>query len=86
MKAGRTYVIDMKARTPGFDPFLRLEDPDGKQVAFDDDGGGNLDARIVYRAPRDGVHRIICTTFRPRQTGGYVLTVQEVGPPAGKQP
>jgi S1-C subfamily serine protease len=78
MVAGKTYTIDMSNQgTPGFDSYLRLEDPDGRQVAFDDDSGGNLNSRIVYAAPRAGTYRIICTTLPPRQTGRYQLTVRE---------
>jgi S1-C subfamily serine protease len=84
MTAGQTYVIDMKAQGPGkFDPYLRLEDPDGKEVARDDDSGGGdngLDARIVYRAPRAGTYSVICTTFQPRQTGRFLISVKELAP------
>ena len=82
MTAGKTYVIDMKSQgTPGFDAFLRLEDPDGKEVAFNDDiEPGNLDARIVYPATRAGTYRVLCTTLPPRQTGRFLITVKEVAP------
>ena len=77
LTAGVTYVIDMSAPPKGLDPFLRLEDATGKQLAFDDDSGGGLNARIVFRCPADGEYRIITTTFPARQTGGYLLTVRE---------
>ena len=62
MKAGRSYTIDCVS-TGVFDNFLRLEDPDGNQVAQDDDSGGNLNARIVHTPTRDGWYRVIVTTF-----------------------
>jgi hypothetical protein len=86
MAAGRTYVIDMKARGGKLDSYLRLEDPDGKEVANDDDSGGGLDARIVYRAARAGAHKVICTTYKGMETGPYVLTVLEAGPAKEKPP
>jgi hypothetical protein len=75
---GKRYIIDLK-KTPGspLDPYLRLESENGASLAQDDDSGGALNARIVYRPARSGKHRIIATTFSPRQLGGFVLTVSE---------
>jgi hypothetical protein len=72
MKAGRTYQIDLVSTA--FDSFLRLEDSTGKQLAQDDDSGGDLNARIVFKAPKDDTYRIIVLTFNG-QTGPYTLTV-----------
>jgi len=76
MKAGTTYTIDMTGAIPGFDPFLRLEDASGKQVAEDDDSGGGQNARIVFEAPRTETYRIIATTCDPGQTGSYTLSAR----------
>jgi len=63
------------------DPFRRLLNPDGKQVAADDDGGGFPNARITYKADQDGTYKIIATTFMPGKTGAetgkFTLTVNE---------
>src|SRR5262245_31985966 len=76
MKANRIYVIDMVTdEVKGLDPFLRLEDPDGKHLVHDDDGGGFPNARIVFKAPKDGIYRIIATSFEAT-TGAYTLTVR----------
>jgi hypothetical protein len=85
MTAGKTYVIDMITRDPGknFDPYLRLEDPDGKQVAQDDDGGGFPNARITFTAERGGEYKIIATTFGQGMTGKYLLTVRQASPAEG---
>jgi WD40 repeat protein/serine/threonine protein kinase len=74
--AGNTYTIDMTSDLPGeqFDPFLRLEDAEGNQRAFNDNGGGNRNARIIFRCPRSGLYRIIATTAQ-RATGDYRLTI-----------
>ena len=82
LEADKTYRIDMTSRE--IDPFLRLEDADGKQLAFDDDGGGFPNARIVYKAGVDGEYTIIATTFENpqpplRKTGGFMLTVNLAG-------
>ena len=74
MKMGVTYVIDLTSKQ--FDAFLRLENAGGKQLAQDDDSGGNNNARITYKAPADGVYRIYATTFG-LETGLYLLKVRE---------
>jgi thiol-disulfide isomerase/thioredoxin len=74
MKAGEVYIIDMVSKE--FDTYLRLEDPTGKQVAEDDDSGGDLNARIIYQAAADGDHKIICTAFAP-SFGNFTLTVRK---------
>jgi hypothetical protein len=85
MTAGKTYVIDMITRSGReFDPFLRLEDPDGKQVAQDDDSGGNLNARITFTAARGGEYKIIATTYAKGMTGKYLLTVRQASPAEGE--
>ena len=74
MQAGRIYTITMSSRM--LDSYLRLEDFGGKQLAVDDDGGGNLDARIVFRPAQDGVFRVITTSFG-RSVGDYTLKIAE---------
>jgi hypothetical protein len=88
LTAGKTYQIDMRSEV--IDPYLRLEDPDGTEVAHDDDGGGDLNARIVYSCPQSGAYRVIATTFtsksfRGRQpTGPFTLTVRILGKAGGE--
>lgn len=87
MTAGQSYTIDLVSKD--FDAYLRLEDSDGKELAHDDDSGGGLNARLVFRAPKDDTYRIVATTFLGG-TGNYTLTVQGAGvavqPPAAKTP
>lgn len=75
MRAGRTYLIDLKSND--FDAFLRLEDPQGKKLAENDDGVDNLDSRLVFRPGKDDTFRIIATTIDDGQTGKFTLTVRE---------
>lgn len=79
LKAGSTYVIDMGSRI--LDCYLRLEDANGRQLAFNDDArlGATLDSQIVFTVPAGagGQYRVIATTFRNNQTGAYRLTVVE---------
>jgi hypothetical protein len=74
----KTYQIDMSSKVEGFDSWLRIEDADKKQLAEDDDSGGNLDARILFMAPEDGIYRIITTTYASKfETGPFNLRIQE---------
>ena len=80
MKAGYTYTIDLLSKDKTgkqLDPFLRLESPEGKRLAEDDDGAGFPNSRIVYKAIKDGDYRIIATSFPPNQTGAFTLQVFE---------
>jgi S1-C subfamily serine protease len=73
------YTIDMTGGDPKkpFDPFLRLEESTGKDLTEDDDGGGNMNARIVFRPERAGTYRIVASTFDPKQTGPFKLSIRE---------
>jgi thiol-disulfide isomerase/thioredoxin len=74
--AGKTYAIDL--RSTSFDAYLRLDGPDGKKLAEDDDSGGRLNARIVHKPAADGEYRVIATMFQPGKLGKYTLTVREL--------
>lgn len=78
LEAGKEYVISLNSNA--FDAYLRLLNPMGAVVAEDDDSGGNLNARITYRAAQTGQFRIIATSFDGK-LGPYQLTVVEVQPP-----
>jgi S1-C subfamily serine protease len=88
LEAGKTYVISLNSNA--FDSYLRLEDPSGKTIAEDDDGGGFPNALITHRCTQSGVHRVIATSFDGK-TGPYQLMVQEadgpkVNPKVGENP
>jgi len=82
MKAGRTYIIDMVRSNPNdnqLDPYLYLENPMKNIVDSNDNSGGNLNARIMYRASMGGEYRIIATAASDRMAiGAYTLTVRTV--------
>jgi hypothetical protein len=77
MQPGFAYTIDMSSKSKEFDCFLRLEDSTGKQLMENDDGGGQMNSRIVYRPSRPDTYRIFATTFEPNQTGSFNLTVRQ---------
>ncbi len=72
---GRKYTIDLESTD--FDAYLRLEDPGGKELATNDDGGDGFNARLTFTPDRSGTYRIIATTFRDGQVGRYILKVSE---------
>jgi hypothetical protein len=72
---GKTYQIDMVSTK--FDSFLYLEDSKKMVVAQDDDSGGMLNALIQFKAPADGVYRVIATSFNGTQTGPFNLRIEE---------
>src|SRR5262249_50097537 len=77
LAAGKTYVIDLVSPDPkALDPFLVLSDAAGKKLAEDDDSGGGLNARILFRAAQDGTFRIRATSFNAGR-GEFTLTVHE---------
>ena len=73
MTAGKTYQIDLTSGE--FDAYLRLEDPEGKNLAEDDDGGDELNSKLIFTCRRDGQYRIIVTALE--DVGAFVLSVQE---------
>lgn len=76
LAAGRYYIFDMKEEEKSdLDCYLYLEDPAGKGVAQDDDGGKGLNSRIVIRAKQAGTYRVIATGLGDA-LGKYSLTVR----------
>jgi Ca2+-binding EF-hand superfamily protein len=84
MEAGKTYQIDHKSRA--FDAYLYLEGPDGEVLARDDDGGGNLDSRIVHPATTTGTYRLIATSLNGNATGAFSISVRVVDGSSGPLP
>ena len=74
LEANQHYRIDLSSKA--FDAYLRLEDIQGNQLAFNDDAyPGTHDSRIDFQPPRTAEYRVIVTTYGPRETGRYTLTI-----------
>jgi hypothetical protein len=73
LSAGRTYRFDL-TRGSLSDPYLRLRNGFGTQLAFDDDSGGNNNSRITYRPSSSGWFYLDASGFRSN-TGSYNLRV-----------
>ncbi len=76
LEAGKTYIIEMVQTNlqQNFDPYLRLEQ-NGMTLAEDDDGAGDLNARIVFRPTQTGRYTIVATSLG-QLFGSYRLTVR----------
>jgi hypothetical protein len=72
LEADQVYRIDLRSKQ--FDAYLRLIDAKEKELARDDDSGGDLNARIQFRPPVRGIYRIIATSF-DGNAGDFSLTV-----------
>lgn len=74
-------VIRISVVSPEFDALLRLIGPDGVELAFDDDSGGDLNPMIdFFRLPETGLYVVIVDGYRgvngDRQLAGtYTLTL-----------
>ena len=76
VKLAAEEQVTIELNSGEFDAYLRLEDSGGAKIAEDDDSGGDQNAKIVFRASREGTYRIIVTTFEPGMTGAFTLNVR----------
>ncbi len=78
-EAGDVVTIAMRATNGNLDPLLYLYNPQGSQLAANDDSGRSLDAAIVsFRLPSSGTHTILATRFGGPggySSGSYELTL-----------
>ena len=75
LQVGKTYRIAMDSKD--LDSFLVLQDKTGKELAFDDHGGGNLNALLVYTAAKDDTYKVCAASVKG--TGPFLLTIVEAG-------
>ncbi|HET9210745.1 MAG TPA: fibronectin type III domain-containing protein [Thermoanaerobaculia bacterium] len=62
-------------RSSSVDSYLALLDPHDHDVQENDNGAGGNDARITYRLDSNGKWAIAATSYSPRETGPYTLTL-----------
>lgn len=76
LQAGQNYVVVLRRDDGAFDPHLRLEDQNGKQLADGDDNPGLGVSRLSYRPTATATYRLLAET----QNGGfgsYTLSVSK---------
>ncbi|MBS0016569.1 MAG: trypsin-like peptidase domain-containing protein [Arthrospira sp. SH-MAG29] len=75
-EAGQQVIIDMMS--DDFDSYLILLDIDGNELAQDDDGGGNTNARIQVTLPDTGTYTLLANSYQAGETGNYRLRLRTV--------
>lgn len=76
LTAGVTYTFDLVRAVGGLeDPYLMLFDPAINEVAYDDDGGTDLNSSISYTAATTGTYFLGAMDF-DTGTGGYSLSAR----------
>ncbi len=81
LEAGKKYQIDLEGSALP-DPFLSLYDGSGSSLRTDDDGGENVDSRMVYTATATGAYYLGAKSASgPVVTGTYTLSVRDLTPP-----
>lgn len=72
---GQTAQFDVLS---SWDNYLIVFDPNGMEVAHDDDGGEGLNARLVFSCPAAGLFRLgVSTGLASTSPGSYTLQVQQ---------
>ncbi|MBD2004190.1 MULTISPECIES: trypsin-like peptidase domain-containing protein [Cyanophyceae] len=70
-RAGARIRIDMISQQ--LDSYLILLDPNGNELAQDDDGGGNGNATIMATLPANGTYLVIANSSGGGEAGAYRL-------------
>ncbi|MDQ6438272.1 M10 family metallopeptidase C-terminal domain-containing protein [Mesorhizobium sp. LHD-90] len=76
--AGQTYTFALAATGVASDsledPFLRLRNSSGTQIAFDDDGGPDQFSSITYKATTTGTYYLDAGAFDSSTAGQYGIS------------
>jgi hypothetical protein len=76
-----TLQIDLTSAE--FDPILLLTNDLGQWMAFDDDGGGYPNSRLILTLPA-GDYNVVASTYNSFATGQYQLAVQPASASASR--
>ncbi|HQR38064.1 MAG TPA: M36 family metallopeptidase [Blastocatellia bacterium] len=81
--AGTTYTITYNSTA--YDCYLHLLNPSGTSVAFDDDGNGGTNSKIVYTPSAAGTYTIHCTSYSASAVGAYTVNLAGSGGGGGTE-
>lgn len=88
LESGKSYEILMEGsgtrRGTLSDPYLRLYNSAGKSVAFNDDGGGNRNAKITVSPGASGTYYISAEAWAKVGTGTYTVSLTEKAASTGQ--
>ncbi|MEK6238910.1 MAG: PPC domain-containing protein, partial [Planctomycetales bacterium] len=73
-------VFQASLGSDDFDPYLRLYDARGNQVAENDDGGGSLQGRITQMFTEQGVYRLQVSSLGNGGGGDFQLALDQQQP------
>ncbi len=85
VQVGAGQTLDVQLSSQQFDPYLIVALPNGEQEDNDDMVEGQSTAGLRITAQQAGTYRVICTSYRPGETGAYQLAIQ-VGGTGGTRP
>jgi S1-C subfamily serine protease len=74
-RSGQQISVEMSSAD--VDSYLILLSPQGRDMAQDDDGGGERNARLQFVLPEDGTYTVLANSYGTRETGTYNLKVAE---------
>ncbi len=72
-EAGQRLTIRLES--DDFDPYLGVNGPDLDKPLTDDDGGEGQNSRISVVVPATGTYTVVASTYVPRSTGRFTLSV-----------
>ena len=75
-RSGQEVTIEMNSNQ--IDSYLILLDPTGKELAQDDDGGENRNAKIQATLPENGTYTILANSAREQEFGNYRLSANTI--------
>ena len=79
--AGQTYTFGIVgtglSTSHLHDPYLRLKNSGGTEVASDDDGGPGYNSTITYTAATNGTYYIDAASYSTTATGEYTISAVE---------
>jgi hypothetical protein len=80
---GRPYRFSLDGAEPDplADPYLRLYDSEGNEVASDDDGGPGLNAYLTYTSATGGTYFVAASSFANSGAGRYFLRAADTDVP-----
>ena len=67
--------VTLRASSTELDTYLIVRTPSGRQEDNDDVQPGNTNSQIDLHVTESGTHQVMVTSYRPGETGSYVLEV-----------
>lgn len=78
---GHTYQIEERGYASGngtlSDPYVRLYNSSGVEIAHDDDAGVGLNSNLVFQVAQSGTYYLDASSYANFYTGTYTLGIEE---------